>query len=134
MQTTVTITLEEKETFEDAMRALVGSRCQCKPGEAPKAEAEPEAAADEAPSAPKAGVKKKGAKPKEAPKEEAAAEEPKASDGSEVTFEDMRRVAMAKINGGKRDEVEAVLKPHGGSLSQVAEDARAEVLEALEAL
>ena len=151
MKTFISIELDLGETLEDAAQQLFGKReriCSCttdETGPAP-ADAPEEAPAEEPVLAQKrkaaaaratAREKAKAEKAKEGaePAEEAKAETAEApAAGSSDAREDVRRAAMAKMNEGKREGVEDILKDHGGTLKDVPEADLADVLAEIEAL
>lgn len=153
MKTLITIELDQGETLEDAARQLFGKTeraCACN---AEKTEAAPADAPEEAPAEEpalaqkrkaaaaratarekaKAEKAKEGAEPAEEAKAETA-EAPAAGSSDAPSREDVRRAAMAKMNEGKREGVEDILKDHGGTLKDVPEDDLADVLAEIEAL
>lgn len=153
MKTFISIELDHGETLEDAAQQLFGKReriCSCttdETGPAP-ADAPEEAPAEEpvlaqkrkaaaaratAREKAKAEKAKEGAEPAEEAKAETA-EAPAAGSSDAPSREDVRRAAMAKMNEGKREGVEDILKDHGGTLKDVPEADLADVLAEIEAL
>ena len=149
MKTFISIELDLGETLEDAAQQLFGKReriCSCttdETGPAP-ADAPEEAPAEEpvlaqkrkaaaARATAKAEKAKEGAEPAEEAKAETA-EAPAAGSSDAPSREDVRRAAMAKMNEGKREGVEDILKDHGGTLKDVPEADLADVLAEIEAL
>lgn len=157
MKTFISIELDHGETLEEAAQQLLGKTehaCACS---AEKTEAAPADAPEEAPAeAPaeepalaqkrkaaaaratarekaKAEKAKEGAEPAEEAKAETA-EAPAAGSSDAPSCEDVRRAAMAKMNEGKREGVEDILKDHGGTLKDVPEADLADVLAEIEAL
>lgn len=153
MKTFISIELDHGETLEDAAQQLFGKRkricsCSAERTEAAPADAPEEAPAEEPALAQKrkaaaaratAREKAKAEKTKEgaeSPEEAGAetAEAPAAGSADAPSREDVRRAAMAKMNEGKREGVEGILKDHGGTLKDVPEDDLADVLAEIEAL
>jgi len=153
LKTFISIELDLGETLEDAAQQLFGKReriCSCttdETGPAP-ADAPEEAPAEEpvlaqkrkaaaaratAREKAKAEKAKEGAEPAEEAKAETA-EAPAAGSSDAPSREDVRRAAMAKMNEGKREGVEDILKDHGGTLKDVPEADLADVLAEIEAL
>lgn len=153
MKTFISIELDHGETLEEAAQQLLGKTehaCACS---AEKTEAAPADAPEEAPAEEpalaqkrkaaaaratarekaKAEKAKEGAEPAEEAKAETA-EAPAAGSSDAPSCEDVRRAAMAKMNEGKREGVEDILKGHGGTLKDVPEADLADVLAEIEAL
>lgn len=153
MKTFISIELDHGETLEEAAQQLLGKTehaCACS---AEKTEAAPADAPEEAPAEEpalaqkrkaaaaratarekaKAEKAKEGAEPAEEAKAETA-EAPAAGSSDAPSCEDVRRAAMAKMNEGKREGVEDILKDHGGTLKDVPEADLADVLAEIEAL
>lgn len=153
MKTFISIELDHGETLEEAAQQLLGKTehaCACS---AEKTEAAPADAPEEAPAEEpalaqkrkaaaaratarekaKAEKAKEGAEPAEEAKAETA-EAPAAGSSDAPSREDVRRAAMAKMNEGKREGVEDILKDHGGTLKDVPEADLADVLAEIEAL
>ena len=153
MKTFISIELDHGETLEEAAQQLLGKTehaCACS---AEKTEAAPADAPEEAPAEKPAPAQKRKAAAARAtarekakaekakggaePAEEAgaeAAEAPAAGSADAPSREDVRRAAMAKMNEGKREGVEDILKDHGGTLKDVPEADLADVLAEIEAL
>ena len=127
MKTFISIELDHGETLEEAAQQLLGKTehaCACS---AEKTEAAPADAPEEAPAEKPAPAQKRKAAA-------AAAEAPAAGSADAPSREDVRRAAMAKMNEGKREGVEDILKDHGGTLKDVPEADLADVLAEIEAL
>ena len=151
MKTFISIELDHGETLEDAAQQLFGKReriCSCSAERTEAAPADAEAPAEEpalaqkrkaaaaratAREKAKAEKAKEGAEPAEEAKAETA-EAPAAGSSDAPSREDVRRAAMAKMNEGKREGVEDILKDHGGTLKDVPEADLADVLAEIEAL
>ena len=150
MKTFISIELDHGETLEEAAQQLLGKTehaCACS---AEKTEAAPADAPEEAPAEkPAPAQKRKAAAARATAREKAkakggaasteeagaeAAEAPAAGSADAPSREDVRRAAMAKMNEGKREGVEDILKDHGGTLKDVPEADLADVLAEIEAL
>lgn len=144
MKATVTIEISEGESLAEALHQLTGTAdtpCDCVTDATETAPAEE---ATEAPAKkPESKQKRKAATAKEPAKASApektdgaptAEEAPSAEVTDGPTREDVRKAAMAKMNEGKRDGVEGILKEHGGALKSVPEAELADTLAAIEAL
>lgn len=154
MKTFISIELDHGETLEDAAQQLFGKTeracaCSAEKTEAVPADAPEETSAEEpAPAqkrkaaAARATAREKAKAEKDAQDGAASTEEagaetaeaPAAGSSDAPSREDVRRAAMAKMNEGKREGVEDILKDHGGTLKDVPEADLADVLAEIEAL
>lgn len=153
MKTFISIELDHGETLEEAAQQLLGKTehacaCSAERTEAAPADAPAEAPAEE----PALAQKRKAAAARATAREKAKAEKakggaasteeakaetaeaPAAGSSDAPSCEDVRRAAMAKMNEGKREGVEDILKDHGGTLKDVPEADLADVLAEIEAL
>lgn len=139
MKAFISIELENGDTLREALESLrlddTAANVKTAVKAAPAKAEEKPAEEDETPK-PK---RKASSKPKtaEAPEETEEAPTPAAASApkevSKKVFEQIRKIAMAKINDGKRDAVEGILDPYGGLKGVPAEDVE-DVIAQIEAL